>query len=204
MATVNYPDNSHSAREQQKERSSERKLEKVVTGGATKRKKTEVRKFAGLFIPEDVEDIKSYILRDVIIPGIKNGIADAVSIILFGNTGKLGRSSKSSASKTSYQRYYRDERDDSRSSNRSATAAGYDYDDILFDDRGDAELVLEQMQEAINQYDVVSVADYYDLAGVSNTNYSANRYGWVDIYSAKVVRTRDGYVIQLPRPKQIN
>mgnify|MGYP000019511991 CR=1 FL=1 len=34
------------------------------------------------------------------------------------------------------------------------------------------------MNEIIAQYEVVSVADLYDLANVSNDNYAANKYGW--------------------------
>lgn len=48
------------------------------------------------------------------------------------------------------------------------------------------------------------MADLYDLAGITCRNYTANRYGWTDIQSAKVIRTREGYTLQLPRTVQIN
>ena len=51
---------------------------------------------------------------------------------------------------------------------------------------------------------VHDVADLYDLAGITCRNYTANRYGWTDIQSAKVIRTREGYTLQLPRTVQIN
>lgn len=79
-----YPNNSYNAREKKPEGSGppDKKLEKVVSGGTKTRKKSEVKKFANIFVPEDVENVKSYILIDVIVPGIKNAIADAVSIML--------------------------------------------------------------------------------------------------------------------------
>lgn len=82
-----YPNNSHAGREGQTDKSGsppERKLDKVVSGGTKTRKKSEVKKFAGIFVPEDTDSVKSYILTDVVIPGIKNAIADVVSIVLFG------------------------------------------------------------------------------------------------------------------------
>ena len=76
-----YPDNSHSGREAASP--PEKKVGKVVTGTAKTRKKSGAQKFAGAFLPEDVTSVKSYILRDVVVPGIKNAIADVVSIMLF-------------------------------------------------------------------------------------------------------------------------
>ena len=53
------------------------------------------------------------------------------------------------------------------------------YDDILFDTRGDAEAVLDAMNDIISQYGTVSVSDFYDLARVPNDNFTMNRYGGV-------------------------
>lgn len=202
---ADYPDNSYNSREQKQDSGCpERKLEKVVNGETKTRKKSEVKKFANIFIPEDTEDVKSYILMDVIVPGIKNAIADVVSIMLFGEAGRLGRGGRGDRSKISYQKYYRDDRDDRRDYSRPRSAAGFDYDDILFETRGDADLVLDQLESAIANYGIASVADLYDLAGITCRSYTANKYGWTDIRSAKVVRIRDGYILQLPRTVQIN
>lgn len=201
---ADYPDNSHSARERQDSgQSTDRKLEKVVSGETKTRKKSEVKKFANIFVPEDTENVKSYILMDVIVPGIKNAIADVVSIMLFGEVGRLGRGGRDRGSKISYQKYYRDDRDDRRDYGRPRGTAGFEYDDILFESRGDADLVLDQLESAINIYGMASVADLYDLAGVTCRSYTANKYGWTDIRTAKVVRVRDGYILQLPRAVQI-
>lgn len=141
---ADYPNNSHNAQEKKPEGSGppDKKLEKVVSGGTKTRKKSEVKKIANIFVPEDVENVKSYILIDVIVPGIKNAIADAVSIMLFGEAGRLGgRNNK--GSRASYQRYYDDRRDDRRDYGRPRAVSGFDYDDIVFDTRGDADLVLD-------------------------------------------------------------
>lgn len=200
-----YPDNSHSARERQGDgiNPAEKKLDKVVSGTAKTRKPSEVKKFANIFVPEDVDNVKSYILTDVIIPGIKNAIADVVSIILFGEIGRTRTGKDRGGSRIAYQKYYDDKRDDRREYGRPRSA-GFDYDDIIFETRGDADLVLDQLEAAIANYGIASVADLYDLAGITCRSYTANKYGWTDIRNAKAVRVRDGYILQLPRTVQIN
>lgn len=79
-------------------------MEKVVNGTAKTRKQSEVKKFAGIFMPDEVGDVKTFIITDVIIPGLKNAIADVVSIVLFGEAGRIG-TRKNAGSKVSYQRY---------------------------------------------------------------------------------------------------
>lgn len=199
-----YPDNSHTGRERQNDKSGsppERKLDKVVSGETKTRKKSEVKKIAGIFVPEDTDSVKSYILTDVVIPGIKNAIADVVSIILFGEAGRIGGKSNGK-SKIAYQKYY--DRDDRREYGRPRTSSGgFEYDDILFETRGDADLVLDQLESCINDYGLASVADLYDLAGITCRSYTASKYGWTDIRTAKVVRIREGYIIQLPRTVQL-
>lgn len=194
-----YPDNSHSGREAANPPN--KRVEKVVSGNTKTRKPNEVKKFAGAFLPEEMTDVKSFILTDVIIPGLKNAIADVVSIMLFGEAGRIG-GRKASGSKVSYQHYYDDKRDDRRNYSRPR-AAGFEYDDIIFETRADAELVLDQLDSAISNYGMVSVLDLYDLAGVTCRQYTADKYGWTDIRNAKVIRVRDGYIIQLPRAMQI-
>lgn len=194
-----YPNNSHSARENSTP--PDKKMGKVVTGTAKARKKSEAKKLANTFLPDDVTSVKSYILMDVVVPGIKNAIADVVSIMLFGEAGRIG-GKKGNGSKVSYQRYYDDRRDDRRDYARPRSA-GFDCDDIIFELRGDAELVLDQLEAAIDQYGVASVLDLYDLSGVTCPSYTAKNYGWTDIRSARVARTRNGYVLQLPKTVQI-
>ena len=199
-----YPNNSHSARiNQNGDQSQEKKFEKVVSGNAKTKKKSEARKIAGIFVPDDVNNVKSYIVNDVIIPGIKRAIADVVSIVLFGETGRVGGGRKSGGSSASYQRYWDDRRDDRREYARPRTS-GFDFDDIVFETRGDAEAVLDNIEDAIDQYGMASVADLFDMAGVTCTaGFPANKYGWTDVRDARVVRVHGGYILSLPRTAQI-
>ena len=202
-----YGPNSHKSKEAQKEgaASSDKKVEKVISGSAKPKKKGEMQKFADVFISEDVGNVKSYILMDVLVPAIKKAISDIVTngidMILYGETGRTRKAS--SGTKVSYGKDY-DREPDRRRDRSISSRGGYDYDDIVFETRGDAEKVLDSMNDIISQYGVVSVLDLYDLADVSTDNYAANKYGWTDISGCKAIRVRDGYILKLPRALPLN
>ena len=201
-----YMPKSHKFKEEQKATSIEKKkVEKVVTGVAKVKKKSEVSKLKDIFISEDASNVKSYIIMDVLVPAIKKAIADIVTngidMILYGETGHSKRSS--SSSKISYRSYY-DRRDDDRryDRDRSLVKQGYDYDDVIIETRGEADAVISRMEEIIDMYGRVSVADLYDLVGITG-NYTDNNYGWTNLASAEPIRVRDGYVIKLPKAMPI-
>lgn len=195
-----YKPNSHRSKEKQAvkhEPLQEHKTEKVVTGNVKQRKKSGLSKAGSIFMPGDVDSVKSYILMDVLVPSIKRAISDIVCNginMLLGepNRGKSG----SPGARVSYRQYY--QQDDKRDYARPRAKAQYSYDDIVFDDRGDAEMVLSRMEELLGRSEVVSVADLFDMAGIT-CNYTDNKYGWTDLENAHVEWTRDGYVIRLPR-----
>ena len=86
---------------------------------------------------------------------------------------------------------------------RANPSTGWDYDKITFTSAGDAELVLDAMRDSLDRGYIVSVADLYDLAGISTSNYMVKKHGWDDLSLAKVARTFDGWSIVLPKPTPI-
>lgn len=179
----------------------EKRVEKVVSGTARLKKKSGIQKFADIFVPEDVGDIKSYIVTTIVIPAIKKAIMDAMDMFLYGEAGR--RTKAGSASKVSYRSYYNDNRE--RREVRTARSTGFDYDNIIFETRGDAEACLDALRDVLTTFPTVSVADLYDLADVPPTNnYMLDRYGWMDLGDATVARVRDGYILKLPRAVPLN
>lgn len=196
-----YKSNSHKSRERQNEPIPEKKVEKVISGSAKSKKKSGLRKITNIFVPEDVEDVKSYIFEDIVVPAVKDIILDAVKAFLEVKGGS-SRGRSSTASKVSYRKYY-DDRDRRDYSGVTRTRTGYEYDDVIIENRGEAEDVLSRMDELISTYGLVSVADFYDLVGIAG-NYTDNKYGWTDIRSASVIRVREGYMIKLPKALPLN
>lgn len=187
---MEYESNSHRA-----------KKEKIVSGTAKQKKKSAIDRFLDVFIAEDARTVGSRLFEDILIPAIKKTLSEMVAggidRLLYGETRQSSRSSN--ASHISYGGYYEPER-----RKPAPITRRYTYEDIIVDDRSDAQEVLSRMDELIECYGVVSVADLYDLVGIDGGNYTDNRYGWTDLRSAQVVRVRDGYLLKLPRAVPLN
>lgn len=190
-----YKPNSHKYKAEQKQLE-EKQIKKVVTGKVTTKKKNEINKLTGAIISSDMNNVKSYVFSDLVIPAVKKLISDIVKdgieMILYGSTG----SSKSSRGRVDYSRISRDRRDEPR--DRDPRSNWLDYDDISFEYRRDAEEALSQMQDVIENYGFVTVADLFDMADVT-APHTAHKYGWTSIRTAEVIRRRDGYILKLPR-----
>ena len=190
-----YQPTSNKYKEQHKE-----KTVKKVVNGKVKTKKNEGRKLMNMFISEDAQNVKSYIVLDVLVPAIKKAILDIVTdgadMILYGGSHK---NKHKSGGNISYRSYYDDKKDDKdyRSKGR------FDYDDLVFDSRSECEAVREQMVEIIDQYGFVTVADMYDMADLP-APYTSSKYGWTNIRTAETIRGRDGYVLKLPKAMPID
>lgn len=205
----NYKPNSHKYKnDQQNAEAEERpKVNKVVTGEVTTRKKSKGAKFADIFISEDAANVKTYIFMDVLVPAIKKAISDIVTdgidMILYGGSGRSRkRSGGVNATYVDYtNRSYRDDR--RRDEDRYRSRSVYDFDDIEFKKIKDAEDVLDGLDALIDRYGMARVSDLYDLAGMS-CEYTANNYGWTSLGGARPERVRGGgYVLSLPRPVPI-
>jgi hypothetical protein len=204
MEIPDYKPNTKKYREEQKPNDEKKKVEKVISGTAKVKKKSELRKFADNFIAEDINSVKDYWIKDVIIPNIVDTLEDIVvggiRTLLRGDSGRRDSRGSRSYGSPSYVNYTRfsDRRDDRGRDNQ--TRRSYGYEDVVVNSRADAEAVIEQMDGIIDTYDMVSVADLYDLVGISS-NYTDNNYGWKNIRNAEPVRLRDGgWMIKMPKP----
>ena len=158
-----------------------------------------MRKLTDIFISEDVTNVKDYIIFDVVVPALKKAIYDlVVGTLDMSLYGGRGNSNRPKADKVSYRDYNDISRSGNCSGDRTRTTSGYSYDDIVVETRGEAETVLSRMDEIMEEYSIVRVADLYDLVGVTG-DYTDNNYGWTNIRNAKIVRVRDGYKIDMPR-----
>lgn len=191
-----FEPNSHKYKQEQQQSADKPKIEKVVTGPVTVRKKNELKKIASTFISEEAHNVKNYILMDVLIPAIKNAIEDVVTngirMILRGETA--ARKSDIPGSRFSYNKCYNDNKQPSV----SRSARGMYYDDIVLKSRAEAETVLEEMDHILDRFGKVSINDLNDLVGRTG-EYTDSRYGWTNLSNAKVVRTYDGYLLDLPK-----
>ena len=202
-----YKPNSRKSREEARATESKERMEKVVTGEVKLKKKTGIRKFADIFVVEDIRTVLGFVWSDFLVPSTKeiayNAFTSTLDYLMYGIGG--GRSKRpSSSSRTSYDRFYEKERErDRRDPRDSGPRSRFDYEEVIFKSRGDADLVLAKMQKRINKYKYVTVLDLYDMLD-RTAPYTYDRYGWADIDNARIERCRDGYWLNLPKPIEID
>jgi hypothetical protein len=157
----------------------------------------------------DVRDIFSALFEDVVLPNVRTIIGDFVTslieMMLWGDRGG-GSGWGEPGGRQDYTRYSGRTRGVRRASpsRRTPTRAvrptrSHVVEDIFFEDRQDAEIVLADMLDRVETYGWVSVGDLYALCGIS-TSHHDEQYGWYSLSRVRITRTRDGYIINLPRP----
>lgn len=204
------------AREAQDPKSKEKISPIVKREQIVSTKKPISKKFAETFMTEDAKDVKSWLLMDVIIPGVKNTILDIISMMFFGEVdsrSRRGRSRRDRDDRVNYSSYYRgssDRRD--RDYHRSRERDRYDSDDrvdfrnIVLRDRGDAERIINAMRDRIRDNGSASVAELIDLLDIDNYvgRYTDNNYGWDDERDIGIRRVSSGYLIDVSEPKYLD
>lgn len=185
------------------EESSEKKVvDKVVTSPVKTKKKGKFAKLVDSLVKEDAVTIKQYIVKEVLDPAIRKTAQDVVTNILdmalWGKNGGAKPRPKSAAGQVSYRNYYNGQPAAPQPVRKRAGTSTYLVDDIVINTRGEAEEVLARMEELLESYGTVSVADYYDLVDITG-KHTDNKYGWNDLSAAYIVKAFDGYVIKLPR-----
>jgi len=210
-----FPTNSHKAKAAPEENTdTTKKIEKVTTGVVMTRKKPLGKRFAETFFGGDTKGVLNYVMIDVLLPAAKDMIADAVSQgierMIFGEarstSRRTGMRPGGHSGYVSYNRFapnnQQRQREEPRNVSRRARAS-HDFDEIILATRVEAEEVISRLFDIIARYEQATVSDLYELVGVSG-NFTDEKYGWTDVRGAGVVRTRNGYLLDLPKPEQLD
>lgn len=198
-----YPGNSDKSKKESTTKEVVReKKQSVIQGTASTKKKGLLSRFSETFTLGHTNDVKNYILVDILIPSVKKALYDMVvngtDMILFRGQGGGRRGQKSNISRASYADYHTGTRYGSQVAPVPVQRTGFEYDEIIFETIVDAEQVLRSMDAVLEQYDSVSVADLYEFAGLTNPNWNVHKYGWTNIAGSYALPVRDGYILKLP------
>ena len=204
-------------------------LNAVVETSATIKKSHGLKKlFKGFFV-EDLKTVRSNIWKDVIVPSVKTGIANAITggvyMWLFGKNGTnngVGNYIRPfwSSGTTAYNNLY-------RYPGGSVTSPGvstgpkvsvgndpsfgkytsmdvYDPEYIRYGSWQDAENVFMNLCERIGLYHVATVKNLYDLSGIQGYEMVLQNWGWYDMPWHKVLPMNDGtFILKLPQPSPL-
>lgn len=182
-----------------KEEKEERpKVESIVTTKATDKDGGKfLNKFISLFISDDIKDIKGYLLKDVVVPTIKNTIGDIVSMTFGINRSSNNYGSRIPVERVSYSNYYGS---DSIRRRYNEPEERPEQRELAYTNRGDAEAVLMALKDIVERYGAARVNDLYDLSNRGDLcSLAGTKYGWKDLHSAKIVQNGRDYIIRMPK-----
>ncbi len=200
--------NSHKLRESAPVAPPREPVEKVVTGKVVIKKPPFWKRAARSMVADDVENVGEFLVTDVLIPQIKTLIFEMItqgsSKTLFGSAknrrsivGERSSSGVSTMKRTNYGGM-----SEERTLPREARAR-HDFDPIKLETRAEATMVIDEMLLILGEYHRVSVADLYNLLGVT-PGFTDQRWGWTNLDAADVRQIGGGYfLLDLPSPVQL-
>ena len=210
MDTPKFPPNNDKSK-----KGSPRKVERVTTGEVSRKKKSLRKQFSETFVEGDMKSTARFVVMGVLLPAARDMIYDAASEgvhkLIFGDKGRRrGGSTTPYSGPTghiAYNRYSRSPEDDrppfaTRGMSQRGRAK-HDFDEIVLDQRAEAEEVIDRLYDVVNKYEQATVADLYDLVGLSST-HTDHKWGWTDLRGSGVSRIRDGYLLDLPDPEPLD
>jgi hypothetical protein len=209
MEIPDYPPNSEASKRRLQEEA--KNIKRVTTEDPVRRRKPLRKQFQETFVAGDAKTASRYVIFDVLIPAAKDTIVEVLSQgiekLIYGDSRRRTGSTPPASGPTglvSYNRYAMQSRQTSPQRTMSRMARSrHDFDEVVLTSRTEAEEVIDRLFEVVSRYGSASVADLYELVGISGTHVD-NKWGWTDLRGAGVSRVRGGYLLDLPEPQPLD
>lgn len=191
---------------------SKKVVKKVISGEATARKKGVMATIAEYFSGDDFKTIAKGVLVEVVLPELKSLLFNATTQ---GLERRLwGRDARRGIPGNGYIPYNRIGGNVVQAvvNAKNATAAAQPapaekpaaaFDSVVVPSRADAQAVLDEMGNIIDQYGMVFLADFYDMVGYPTTHVD-NKWGWYNMHGQSIRPVANGFLLVLPRPVPID
>lgn len=184
----------------------EKKVERVTSVEAKRRKKPLGRQFRETFVGGDARTATQYVIFEVLVPAMKDALAEAgsqgIERLIFGESRRRG-AGRPPTGPTGYINYQQQSRGPQQRSISPRARSRHDFDEIVLESRTEAEDVLERLFDLLSKYEAVTVADLYDLTGLPST-HTDHKWGWTELRGTNVRRLgRNGYLLDLPSPEPL-
>lgn len=194
----------------------EKKIQRVTTGEVVLQKKTLGQRAKALFIAADFGNVARYIFFEVMIPSAKNLIYDASTKGMarmvygesqvrrqgFGLFGQGPRVTYNQPVSRPYNNPLSREPQTNIVTTRGPSVVRSVSETFILSSKEEAERVISALKDVIDQFDVVSVGDLYELIGAPSS-HTDQKWGWSFLGDVPIHQVRDGYVIELPPTEAI-
>lgn len=183
-------------------------LTQITTSKGVVRKQAWYKRFGRSLIADDVTNIREWIMVEVVVPSIRNLLADSIKgstdRVLYGQARGRGRG-------FGYQggyvggverpglrtRYDKMADGEPRKMLSREARARHDFDGVVLDSHAEAAAVIDALIHRVEMFGAATISDLYDLVGVSGS-YADRNYGWTDLRTADVREYGGAWLLDLP------
>jgi len=221
---INYQGNSKIDREiaaEEETPKEERKIQKIEGVKVVKTKKSIGKRIKEGFGGNDMQSVGTYLMWDVLVPAARDLVFDIIiegargslygdasrrptSSIGSNRSGIVGSNNTSRVRTTNYNGISRAQSAPVQSNNMtSRDKSQFDFSDLVLDSRIKAEEIILKMNDALEEFGLVSVAEFYDALEISGNGFTDQKYGWnaETFQGARVRPARGGFLLDIPQPR---
>lgn len=209
------------------------KVKPVVQGTLSQAKPSFGQRLKGVFIAQDISDVKDYVINDILLPSFRNmlvmGMVSTIYAIFFGkgsaganrypygyggyginpyaNFAARGMYGMPNPAYTAYGTMSSGVKANGQPSGATVNTNPYSTmvqpSQVRVQTRGEAELIRDQLNEIMLGFGRVSVADFFDTVGMPGNGPVDNSYGWTDLTGMHIENYPDGFGISMPKARPI-
>jgi len=189
-------------------------IEQVVVSKVIVQKKGNWRKFKEMFLEADIKTVTRVVATSILLPAAKNMLLDAWKgageNLFYGESAVRRRNYGGPTSHTTYNRPVSRAYSDVAPTRYAPQVTSHPrlsprqtQDALILTTREEAELVLERMNDVIERYDVVSIADLNELIG-HESSHTDCKWGWYRLGNVRITQIREGFLIDFPATEPIH
>lgn len=182
------------------------KLKKI--DGVVKVKKPLGKRIAENFGGENLKVVGKGVLMEVLLPGARDILFDIIKEgahrSLYGDAPR--RSSSGSVlggSRIRPTSYGAASRGAARETGLGSSAKRrFDFSELVIEDAAKADEIIMEMETAIEEFGLVTVADFFEAIGETGNGFTDRKFGWdVKAFAgAEPKRVRGGWILDIPEP----
>jgi hypothetical protein len=191
------------------------KIKKIVGVNVVKVKKPLGKRIAESFGGEDLRTVGKVLAVTVLLPGAKDIMMSLLEEggrrIIYGETARRSpRTGFLGGGETRIRQtsYGANSRIPIGNSARESTTLGsrelrqFDFSNLLIEDAAKADEIIMEMEAAIEEFGVVTVADFFEAIGESGNGFTDRKFGWdaKAFAGAEPKRVRGGWILDIPEP----
>lgn len=222
---INYAGNSKLDKEiaaEEAQKKAEPRIKRIEGVNVVESKPTLGSKFRKSFGGQNFKAVAAAVLIDVIVPNAKDLLMDIIieggQRSIYGESGRRRTGTSALASTivggatrirgTNYSNISTQSRVVGGAQPPTMTAqerTQFDFSNLIFPTRDQAEEVLEKMHDAIEEFGTVPVADFYEAIQVTGNGFTDQKFGWDAraFAGSKVAKVREGWILALTPPLEM-